>query len=151
MFGHRSRCVSIHFPGQGSAAAGNSYCKVYDAGEVKYDSSASTDDGSDSNKQYSSCNGSPSTNDVIVDLSQDVTGNLNGSAATFPTKSKKRFGPAKGAIKHLISKSLNVNSPGIVAVDDGVVLNIEDCCQMTLCETVSTYSTAIDPDNYRVL
>lgn len=107
-------------------------------------------------------NCSPSTS-IIIDLSQDtakcgkdVSSVLSGGVGASPPafKAKKRFGPKRGTIKHLISKSFSGNKgaggggggascPGRGSDDDGVVLNIEDCCQMTLCETVSCQNTKI--------
>lgn len=53
-----------------------------------------------------------------------------------PPRQVKRFGPKK----HVASGNKSGHSESATCsglANDGVSINIEDCCQMTLCETVS--------------
>ena len=48
----------------------------------------------------------------------------------------KRFGPKKSFVARNKSRPSGSSTCSDLA-NDGVNINIEDCCQMTLCETVS--------------
>lgn len=52
-----------------------------------------------------------------------------------PPRQVKRFGPKKSVSGNKSGHSGSATCSGLG--NDGVSINIEDCCQMTLCETVS--------------
>ncbi|KAF2366240.1 hypothetical protein FHG87_003007 [Trinorchestia longiramus] len=102
--------------------------------------------------------GANGTTDLIIDLSSqdDIKVNSDLPASTGRRNKKKTFGPKNGSIKHLISKSFtkdgqkgsSTGCPGLQS-SDGVTLNIEDCCQMTLCETPCYTSVRKEGKGYR--